>query len=65
MRVAITATPHTGLIFAQAAGAGWSIAQRVVGPDRVVVDTPALGQNPDLLHRVEEFAVEQLILKAG
>src|ERR1035441_7144312 len=39
----------------------WSIAQRGVWPHRVVVDAPPLRQHPDLLHRVEDFTVQELV----
>jgi hypothetical protein len=38
-----------------------SVTQRRVWPHRVVVDAPALRQDPDLLHRVEDFTVQELI----
>ncbi len=40
-----------------------SIAQRRVWPDGVVMDAPAFGQHPQLFHRVEDLAVEELISK--
>ena len=33
--------------------------------DGVVVDAPALGQHTQFFHRVEEFAVEELISELG
>ena len=30
-------------------------------PDGVVVNPPTFGQDPDLLHRVEDLAVEELV----
>jgi len=40
---------------------GRAIAQRRVWSDRVLVDPPAFGQHPDLLHRVEDLPVQELI----
>jgi hypothetical protein len=39
----------------------WSITQRGVRSDGVVMDAPAFGQHTQLLDRVEEFSVEELI----
>lgn len=39
----------------------WSLTQRGVRSDGVVVDAPAFGQHTQLLDRVEEFSVEDLI----
>ena len=36
-----------------------------MGPDRVVMATPALDDDLGFTERIEDFAVEQLIPKAG
>ena len=39
----------------------WPVTQRRVWPDGIVVDSPPLRQHPDLLHRVEDFTVQELV----
>jgi hypothetical protein len=39
----------------------WSIAQRAVWPDGVVVDLPLLNQDFSFLQCVEDFSVKQLV----
>jgi len=52
--------PHSRCVV-QASGAWGSIAERGVRPDPVVVDAPSFGRRPCLLHRVKEFAIEELV----
>jgi hypothetical protein len=42
-------------------GFGWPVAQRRVRADGVEVDAPKLGRHTNLLHRVEDLAVQELI----
>ena len=45
---------------------GWrSIPERCLGPDRVVMTTPALDDDLGLAERVEDLSVEQLVPEAG
>src|ERR1700740_536009 len=44
---------------------GWSVAQRGVWPDGVVVDAPTLGQHTKFLDGVEDLRVEELIPELG
>ncbi len=39
----------------------WFITQRRVRPDGVVVDSPPFRQHSDLLHRVEDLTVQELV----
>lgn len=38
-----------------------AVSPRGVRPDGVVVSAPALGEHPQLLHRVEDLSVEELV----
>jgi hypothetical protein len=42
---------------------GWPVAQRRMGPNRIVVASPALDDDLRLAQRVEDLAVEQLVSK--
>lgn len=43
----------------------WSVAQRAVRPDVVVVPAPPFDQDLCLAQGVEDFAVEQLVAETG
>ena len=43
----------------------WAIAQGAVGPDSIVMVTPALDEDLGLAYRVEHLAIEQLVAEAG
>src|SRR5215207_6051813 len=44
---------------------GWSVAERGVRANAVVVSAPALDHDLRLLQRVEDLAIQQLVAKPG
>ena len=42
-------------------GCWWSVAQRGVWSDGVVVDAPAFGQHAQFFYRVEDLTVQELV----